>query len=740
MRRILLVLTLCIAIAFSASASHIYGGELLYSNISGNSYKITLVLYGDCSANPTTFNGLYTATPAISIYNNQSLYSNVSLVPEQGTGYEVTPACSSQINNTACNGGTLPGIKKFVYTNTISLSGTSANWRFVFSGNLASGSQAGRSNNITNVANVGSTLVTLEATLNNLNGGNSSPQYTTIPTPFYCVNTAQQYNQGAIDPNADSLSFSLTPALNNGQTVTYISPFTDQAPISTQPNSFTFSAINGQMSFTPDQQQDALVVNKVYEYRNGILIGTSMREMTFIVFSTCNNHPPSGNVSGTITGGVSLGPNIVGVCQGESMISFNIAPTDPDGDTINLSTIGIPSTATLNVTNNNTPAPSLSFTWNTANVPPGSYSFFVTYKDNGCPLSSQQTQAYTIVITKKPVASFTVPDVICSVDTAQISFTGSAGSAAVYNWDWDNAQYTAGSGAGPYQVLWDTAGVKNISLTVVENQCPSEIQTATVTVKPTPKAVFSYKDICQYDSVTIQYNTPPLIDAQYQWNFDGGITDQNTGIGPHVVHWLQPGDKTIGLKVSLNGCADTTTNKLSVYPQPTVSILNKAETLCYGDKVYLLTQTSGGGAFQYTWTPKAYIFTDPDGAIYTRVLTPTTYVVKGTNEYNCSGEDSIRYDDIRPCCKFSYPDAFTPNGDGRNDGFHIITYGNDLKYELQIFDRWGQKVFTSYNQSDAWDGTLDGKPCEIGTYYYFFKAQCMTGQNEEHKGEITLVR
>ncbi|PZF74405.1 gliding motility-associated C-terminal domain-containing protein [Taibaiella soli] len=908
MRNKVAIFLLAVLFSFSitASATHIYGGELLYQYLSGNSYKISLTLYGDCSANPTTFNQLYSATPSIDISNDAGHYQTTTLALESNGGYEVTPICSSEISNSACNGGILPGIKKFVYNATVQLNGSFANWKFVFAGGLGTQTSAGRSSNITNIVNGGNSLMYLEATLNNTTGANSSPQYTSLPTPFYCINTAEQYNQGAVDPNNDSLSFSLTPALVANGTVTYIAPYSATQPLATTPGSFSFNGINGQMSFTPSQQQDALVVNKVFEYKNGVLVGTSMREMTFIVFATCNNHPPVGNVnSSSISGGVPLGNNIVGVCQGGTTVSFNIQPTDPDGDTINMSWTGVPPGATVTAQNNNTPAPTLNFSWNTAGVPVGIYNFFVTYKDNGCPLSSQQTLAYTlqvvnhpdytmqilaptgcahpayvklnvtdgllprtvtlsqngntvksyvdstgtiidsiaagtytivlnslnmpcatvktltiadsgiypyspemtnpvyyckndtpvmlvatpapgatvhwydmndnalsaapvpstatpgifswlvnqtynvcesikdtvqVYVTEKPIADFSMPPFICTVDTALVTFTGSAGAPALYYWTWDNADSIIGSGAGPFNVHWDTAGVKTVSLQVIENQCPSLVKMETITVKATPKAMFTYQNVCLYDSSLIQFDTTAFTGSQFLWNYDGGTSDATTGVGPHLVHWPTSGTKNVWLQVSLDGCSDSTSHLVTVWPQPQVSILNKPETLCYGDKIYLQAQATGGSEIKYQWEPAINLSYDPDGALYTRVLVPTAYSVVATNEYNCIGTDTLRYTDIQPCCNFMYPDAFTPNGDNRNDRFHVLTYGNDLWYELDIYNRWGQKIFTSSNQYDEWDGTQNGKPCEMGVYYYYFKGKCMTGHEEEHKGEVTLIR
>ena len=85
------------------------------------------------------------------------------------------------------------------------------------------------------------------------------------------------------------------------------------------------------------------------------------------------------------------------------------------------------------------------------------------------------------------------------------------------------------------------------------------------------------------------------------------------------------------------------------------------------------------------------------------------------------------------------PNAFTPNGDSHNDVFRIPpdTYLN-LR-EFSIFNRWGNKIFTTTDITKGWDGYTNGLPCENGTYVYI-----ITGTNDSGeislKGTVILVR
>ena len=100
----------------------------------------------------------------------------------------------------------------------------------------------------------------------------------------------------------------------------------------------------------------------------------------------------------------------------------------------------------------------------------------------------------------------------------------------------------------------------------------------------------------------------------------------------------------------------------------------------------------------------------------------------------------MTYNNIEQCCNFAFPNAFTPNNDGINDQFRIVTYGNMKYYSFSIYNRYGQRVFWSGDAKRGWDGTFGGEPCDPGVYFYYLDAECLTGPTQQQKGDITLVR
>ncbi len=470
-----------------ARASHIFGMDLYYTNIGTNVYTITLAVYGDCSGG--SFFNLSTSSPTIEIYNGNTFISNLSLTVQPPTnGIEVSPVCPAQAGNTTCTNisSTLPGIKKFIYSGNINLPTTSSVWRFMFNGNMGGSSSAGRSNSITNINIPGSgSTIQLIDTLNNTVGGNSSAQYNTIPTPYFCVNAPANYNPAAVDPNGDNLTFDLVSAMDagTGVSVNYVWPYNAAAPLGAAAGTFSFSSTNGQLSFTPNIAQRADVVYNVRELVGGVLKGTSQREMTIVVLSPCSNNPPTGGMSAASSGTI-VGTTQLNICNNAGLFTFHVNPTDADGDTITMTSSGLPAGATFTIVNNSTTAPLGTFQWNAAGVAPGTYTFYINYQDRGCPLSSRQSIAYTINVLPAPTETVTL--ISAATCTRKAVFT-----------------ITPGTTSSPYiiSVLQGATTVHNFT---------GVTGTITDSLLPGTYIIRTYNSVSCYKDTTITLASPPL--------------------------------------------------------------------------------------------------------------------------------------------------------------------------------------------------------------------------------------
>jgi len=121
--------------------------------------------------------------------------------------------------------------------------------------------------------------------------------------------------------------------------------------------------------------------------------------------------------------------------------------------------------------------------------------------------------------------------------------------------------------------------------------------------------------------------------------------------------------------------------------------------------------------------------------------------VNVTSRYNCRSTGKLMIA-AKSCCQVYFPTAFSPNGDGRNDVFRMLTMTKDQNSKtsahqvttFRVQNRWGQTVFETGNETTGWDGTFNGQPQDMGVYYYYVKYKCSDGNFYEEKGELTLVR
>jgi len=106
----------------------------------------------------------------------------------------------------------------------------------------------------------------------------------------------------------------------------------------------------------------------------------------------------------------------------------------------------------------------------------------------------------------------------------------------------------------------------------------------------------------------------------------------------------------------------------------------------------------------------------------------------------CSG--IVLKDSVLVVVRAPVPNAFTPNGDGKNDKFRIIGIPSEniTKFNFQIFNRWGQKIFDTTNIEEAWDGTSKGQLCPAGVYVWEIFYEDSKKTKVTNRGTVMLLR
>jgi gliding motility-associated-like protein len=573
-----------------SQASHAMGADIAYECIdpATNTYKVTLRFYRDCFGIDAS-TSVFVDVTSVSCGQNLSLTLDREACPPQTNGgapCEVSPLCPTAIGQSTCNGGSYPGVMAYTFTGTIQLPMQCTDWVFSFS-------ECCRNAQITNLQTPDSEDLYVEARLNNVLGGcNSSPVFTTLPVPFICANQPFSYNHGAVDPDGDSLYYSLVnPLTIGGAPITYVFPFTPTQPMNTTPaNSFNFDNNTGQMFFTPNGVQVAVITVLVEEYRNGVLIGSTTRDIQVVVVNLpgCANPAPlfTGAIPATVTGGFYINPFNVQVCPG-TVLTFNTLSVEQTGDSIFVETNIAQSIPGAQFSSQYLSADSIAsfFSWTPSGLDTGQNVFIVTIKNNNCPLSSNQAYAITIDVL---AGTYAGPD---------LSYCPAGGPVQLQAY-------------GGNQFTWTPAlGLDNPN---IGNPVASPAQTTDYIVTSNLSNTCKNKDtVTVYRVPDFNYTITQSDDTICRFEFVNFNVVPEAGFGPYTYAWTPTGSlnsstvanptaqpdvsTTYTLVVTSDtGCVirDTTTYVVVEGQGPLVRISADKTKVCVGDTIQLSSVVS----------------------------------------------------------------------------------------------------------------------------------------------------
>ena len=380
MKRILLsLLTLLLLSAGQTRASHIMGGEITYTIVSPGVYNLKLSIYRDCAGIPAANYELITATSA-SCGANQS----INVYPTSSSPNQILTNCSS-VSNT-CNGGIYTGIERWDYEGQITLQACN-DWILTYS-------SCCRNAAVTNLQNASQYGATFSANLNTLDAPvNNSPQFGNIPTFILGQGYTQTHNNGAFDPDGDSISVELTSALDDaGNAIPYSSGFSYLNPIASS-TPFTVDPFTGDITVTPANPEVDVIAYVVKEYRNGLLIGQMTRDLQLQVVSTANHLPSISGINGTTS-------FVANVCSNDTL-HFSITGSDPDaGDSVFIEVQGRDATGLTASSVASAGYCTTTIDWipNISHVRSRPYLVYVKVYDNSCPYVGAQTYVFQVYV------------------------------------------------------------------------------------------------------------------------------------------------------------------------------------------------------------------------------------------------------------------------------------------------------------------------------------------------------
>ena len=324
--------------------------------------------------------------------------------------------------------------------------------------------------------------------------------------------------------------------------------------------------------------------------------------------------------------------------------------------------------------------------------------------DNGF-CTETVTQNVTLGNYFKPGISLVQNDTICFGTPVSLINQTIGGIGLQYLWELGDA--TIYTGITPPPHLYTLPKAYNILLIV--NDVYGCIDTAKQNIVIAPTAYIDINGVkpqyCAGQTLVLTKTATLFVDT-YTWDNGNGKTWNN------VKSILFKYDAESPYTITLTGmdrfCGQVTATKNThVYAIPRLD-LGRDTVLC-SDEI-LPIGTAFNPAYTYTWN------TGETTAQINTSFTTKKYSLLVDNN-GCSAKDEINVK-ILPICLIKVPNAFTPNGDGKNDKLLALNADLAKQFKFTVFNRLGEIVFTTQNPLQGWDGNSKGQPADPGTYVW----------------------
>ncbi len=311
-----------------------------------------------------------------------------------------------------------------------------------------------------------------------------------------------------------------------------------------------------------------------------------------------------------------------------------------------------------------------------------------------------------------------------------------SGTQSHFTWVFDPVgvkEYRIYGNGDSVDIYWNNKPGRYV-IGIAENSefgCTGDTLWNYITVQGTLIDIGPDREFCKNDTFSIDAGSDF---ATYIWN------DTATG---RIFRGIATQTDTIRV-VAINdiNCKTSDSIILTVFPLPIVDIVDLSSGRSVSDTMLCsnntLTIDAGNDGDFYTWNTG-----DITNTITIEAIDPLNmdslklYKVKVENKYGCVASDSML---LRRCLvteNSSIPNVFTPNGDGKNDFWHIPAFEYFPNSSVEVYDRWNRLVYKSNSKNyKPWDGTSEGKDMPMGTYYYIIKGMA----SKDIKGSIIIIR
>jgi len=669
-------------LAETVKASHIAAVNITYEGIDTFRYIVTIRIYRDC--NEQQWVQPFININFKSIIGDTTLSQNIPNVTGDFTGNNFTGTFIKLpcLGIDSCEAATGYAVEEFEYRDTITLPAIYSDW-------VISYETLGKRNANNVIFDATNKPIYVSALINNQNApGNSSPDFEKEPVAIFCVDRQFFFDQGAIEPDGDSLVYSLSQAQGDtGSFLTYNPPYDYLTPFEVLNPPLVMDSINGVISFTPiGSIMTSVICVLIEEYNtNGILIGSIKNDMQVFINDSCI--ADTLNFLGDTTTPTGAHPAITVLCLDKKIFVYFDNP-------IQCETISLDGS-----------------------------DFIITMPIGG-------TLAIDSIGSPSCTAGLT--DFICIYLTDSMRYNGS-----YYLYD------TIGSDGTP--ILSECGLVLNDTLEIVLDDCvKATLDLLNVTVENNSDISLIWSkytenfDANYFIKYEVRRSTNPLgpyliIDSLFAID-DTFYTDQNVIVSNQEYNYLITMD--LDSSLFLKPQSDSIQSILFQYIQASTIDTNEVDLFWtsywgWANPTYRILEKIDNGPW------KKIHETIDTSFIYNRSLLAANYTLKiitsdDISEF-VSESNWLRFD--VPVRKI--PNVITPNGDNINDKFFVNELLLYEQVHFIVYNRWGMKVFEDKSYNNNWNGdNFVSNPLPEGTYYYVL----LLSGGDNKAGFVTIIR
>lgn len=358
----------------------------------------------------------------------------------------------------------------------------------------------------------------------------------------------------------------------------------------------------------------------------------------------------------------------------------------------------------------------------------GSFKATLAVADNN---NCADTSYYNVLVNALPVVSAGLDTFVCEGSGAMLQPSG----ALSYVWNSDPTLSCLSCTNPVATPLQDT----NYIVTGTDaNSCRATDTVRIAVVHPqTLKLENAPLSICVANSIQLNASGTDL----YSWSPADGL--DNPAIGNPLA---SPAATTTYYVTGTDNekCFSQTDSVLvTVHPLPSVTIINNYLAVEKGSRTLIAT-TGSDDIKQWFWSPSSGLSCTDCPQPIVEAEKNITYTAKVQTEFGCTDTAQLTVHVLCNQSKIYIPSAFTPNGDGKNDRFYVLSSIDNPIRSFVVYNRAGEIVFSKEGNStnysaDGWDGTYRGIPVAAGTYIYRIMVKC-NDAIVPFTGTITLIR